>query len=340
MQFRFLACALLFAPAVFAQPDSAEATPQMVWQGEVNGTTFLYIHAKRLQVENKGGTPAGKPRYRFNDPLPMSSQEVRLHVGSGRDYVHIVEQPHADNNFTLTVAIEDHQPGSSFYSIALYWDAGDVFDRHGERGTNHLQWSGRVEEEVVVSCAADRCTSEAVRGTAVMHEHVKFARPLPTHNVAVRLEKVDGRGEVRIVEQPSEHNGYTARVRIRDPQTGIGDYAFTLAWKPPGAFDPLPARAERGLLWSGRVAGTVRVTVHGGAAFSEVLKGQPVAAELALFERPLPARSDLKPVLKKQQGRGAVDIVEFPTKGNGYQLIFEIRDSDGGSDMYEVEVSW
>ena len=65
-----------------------------------------------------------------------------------------------------------------------------------------------------------------------------------------------------------------------------------------------------------------------------------MTAERAVFERPLAARSDLRPSIKKRQGRGTVEIVEYPTKGNGYQLVFEIRDSGGGSDMYEVEVSW
>jgi len=312
----------------------------MVWQGEVDGTTFLYVHAKRLQVENKGGAPVEKQRYRFNDPLPATRQDVRLHVAEGRGYVHIVEQPRVDNNFTLTVGLEDRQPGSSFYSIALYWDAGGIFERPHERGRSQLQWSGRVEDEVIVSCAGDRCTSEAVRGTAVMREHFKFARPLPPHDVAVRIEKVDGRGEIRLVEQPSERNGYTARVQIRDPQAGVGEYAFTLTWMAPGRTAPAPPGAERGLLWSGRVEGTVRVIVHGGGAFSEVIKGWPVTAERAVFERPLPYRSDLMPAIKKRQGRGTVEIIELPTKGNGYQLVFEIRDSDGGSDMYEVEVSW
>lgn len=339
MQFRFIACALLSAPAFLAQPDTIEQKPQLVWEGEVDATTFLYVHGKRLQVENKEGAAPARPRYHLYDALPSSRQDVRLHVREGRGYVHIVEQPRADNDYTLAVAIEDRQAGSSLYSIALYWDATTIFDR-GERNRSRLKWSGRVEDEVIVSCAVDRCTSAAVRGAAVMREHFKMARPLPQRDVAVRLENVDGRGEVRLVEQPTERNGYTARVQIRDPQAGAGEYAFALTWKPVSAADEEFARAERGLLWSGRVEGTVRVTVHGGGAISEVLNGPPVSTERAVFERPLPARSDLRPAIRKRQGRGTVEIIEYPTKDNGFQLVFEIRDSGGGSDMYEVEVSW
>ena len=339
MRFRLLVCVITLAPT-FAQTDLTETKPQMVWQGQASGTTFLYVRAKRLRVESKDGATVENQRYRFRDSLPQFRQDVRLHVAEGRGYVHIVEQPRADNDYTLTLAIEDRQEGSSFYSLALYWDAGGIFDRPEERGRSQIKWSGRVEDEVVVSCSRNRCTSEASRGVPAMQEHFKFSRPLPQTDVEVRLENAEGRGDIRLVEQPAERNGYTARVQIRDPQSGTGDYAFKLSWKNAGHGTAERQVSETGLVWSGRVQGTVRVTVHGGGAMSAVVAGQPVTGERAVFERPLPARSDLTPSLRKRQGRGTVDIVEFPGSRNGYQLVFEIRDSGAGSDLYEVEVSW
>lgn len=340
MRFRLLACALTLVPGVPAQPGGADSKPQMIWQGEIEGTAFLYVHAKRLKVESKGGGPVENQHYRITAALPQSRQDVRLHVSEGRGYVHIAEQPRADNNYTLAIAIEDRQAGSSFYSLALDWDTGGVFDRANNRGRNQVKWSGRVEDEVLISCAADHCTSEAVRGVPVMREHFKFGHPLPQSDVEVALENPDGRGTIRLVEQPNEHNGYTARVQIRDPQSGASDYGFTLTWARAGRVSSEPLAARTGLVWSGRVEGIVRVTVHGGASFSEVVKGRPVQAENALFERSLPARSDLKPAIKKRQGRGTAEIVEYPNNQNGYQLVFEVRDSAGGSDLYEVEVAW
>src|SRR5258708_3424755 len=336
MQFRLLALALGFASAL---PAQHERKPQMIWQGEVDGTAFLYIRGKRLQVETKSGPPVARQRYRVYDPLPDTRQDVRLDVSEGRGYVHIAEQPRADNRYTLAVAIEDRQTGSSFYSIALYWNAGDLYDHTPGGRADRITWSGRVDEEVIVSCRGSHCASETVSGAPVMHERVKIPHPLPDRDVKGTLENVDGRGEVRLIEQPAESNGYTARVRIRDPQGGAGDYSFALTWARPGRLDPQPA-AQTGLVWSGRVEGTIRVTVRGGAAFSQVVNGRPVVEENARFDRPLPARSDLSPSVKKRQGRGNVDIIEVPSKGNGYQLVFEVRDSGNGSDFYEVEVTW
>lgn len=335
MQFRLWAFALLFASALPAQP---ERKPQMVWQGEVDETALLYVRGKRLEVETKGGSPVAKQRYRIYDPLPDTRQDAHLKVSEGRGNVRIAEQPRADNRFTLALSIEDKQAGSGFYSIALYWDTGDAYDRK-PGGADRITWSGRVDQEVTVSCHGSQCDSVAVSGAPVMHERVKISRPLPDRDVKVSLETGEGRGEVRLLEQPAELNGYTARVRIRDPQSGAGDYSFALTWARQGRQEPQSFAPVPGVVWSGRVEGTVRVTVQGGAAFSKVINGRPVAEEHARFDRPLPARTDLNPTVKKRQGHGSVEVIELPSGRNGYQLVFEVRD-DGGTDFYEVEVAW
>lgn len=339
MQLRLLAGAMALATALPVLRAGEETKPQMVWQGDVDGAAFLYIHGKRLKTETRDGGPIENQRYRISGALPALRQDVRLHITAGRGYVHVVEQPRVENDFTVTVAIEDRQPGRGSYSFALEWTTEDFSSSPNSRNRNQVKWSGRVEDEVVVSCSANKCTSETIRGVAVMREHVKFDRPLPARDVHVNLENVDGRGQVRIVEQPGESNGFTTRVRIRDPQSGVGDYSFTLLWNaPPAASEALAA--QTGLTWTGTVAGNVRVTVKGGVAFSEVVHGRPVEAESAQFERPLPARSDLKPAIKKLQGRGIVAIVELPSSRNGYQFVFEIQDPGNGPDAYKVEVAW
>jgi hypothetical protein len=57
-----------------------------------------------------------------------------------------------------------------------------------------------------------------------------FTSPLPRRAAAVRLEKKDGRGDVEIVQQPSQSNDFTAVIRIRDEKGGSDDYEFELIW--------------------------------------------------------------------------------------------------------------
>jgi len=339
MRISWVACGIVLATAILARSGlnaSPAAPPQMTWQGQVGGTVFLYIQGKHVKIEHKDGGQVSGQHFRFNFPLPDTHQDVRVQVLEGRGYVHVVEQPRADNGFTVALAIEDRQAGASAYSLAFYWTGDDS----GRR--DRVTWTGRVDGEALISCARSACTSQAVSGAGAMHEKAKFSGVLPQSPVAVTLETLEGRGEVKVVEQPSEGNGYTARVRIHNVSPGASDYAFSLTWPRPSvsATSDLPEPQRRGLLWSARVAGTIRVTVRGGSAFSEAFSGSAVTGERVIFDRPLPASSGVKPVATKIQGSGTVQMIEAPSQGNGYQFVFEIRSTAANPEIYEVEVAW
>jgi len=313
---------------------SAQDRPQFVWQGEVDGIDILYLHGKRLEVKVQEGAPVIGQQFQFHDSLPESRQDVRVEVRQGRGYVHVMDQPRIDNNYTLAVSIEDRQPGSSLYSIAIYWDTSNR-SFEGKQKMDQVTWSGRVDDDAVVSCQAKRCTSSPLAAD----EHFKFSKPLPSRDIEVRLEHSFGRGEIRLAEQPREKNNYTAQVAIRDPQAGSGEYTFTLVWDRNGAANLAP-EASAGLIWSGRVQGHIQVTIEGGSAISSVLEGGPVTGEHVDFIRPLPARSDLRPAVKILRGGGRAAIVQAPSAANHFRLAFELTSGDGGGDDYEVEVDW
>jgi hypothetical protein len=336
MPYAFLALFLFFS---MQHHLCAQDHPQFVWQGQVDGSAILHLTGKRLAVQIQEGAPVERQKFHFSDALPESRQTVRVEVLQGRGYVHIIDQPAIENNYTLAVAIEDRQPGSSFYSIALYWDtSNNAFERASQK-MDRVTWTGRVDEQAVISCRNQTCVSSAEHGAPVAEEHFKFSHPLPARDTDVRLEDPVGRGEIRLIQQPRPRNNHTARVSIRDPQAGAGEYSFTLTWNRQGS-ESAPDPTGRGFLWSGRVDGRVRVTIKGGASFSEVLEGAPIGGEHAESLRPLPARADLMPTIQKLRGRGRVSIVESPTEKNNYRLIFEIDDPGPGADDYEVELDW
>ena len=326
----------------------AAQQPQLVWEGEVDGISVLYVRGNRLDVRTQQGLPVQRQRFRFYDRLPDSRQDVQLQVMQSRGRVWISEQPRLDNNYTMAVTIEDRQGGSSFYSLAFFWrtDRGGFFEDRPFHppsnfdGRERLTWSGHVDDEAVIECRGNVCEVQASRGQPVTRERFQFTRPLPDRPVQVSLEDVNGRGEVRLIEQPGERNNYAARIMIRDSQGGAGDYSFTLAWNRPSRLESEPLYAERGLVWSGRVDGRVRVIVQGNSTRAEVVSGQPVSGEHAGFVRSMPARNLPNARVKRLRGRGRVEMVEFPSSRNGYRLVFEVEDSEGGADNYEVEVSW
>lgn len=57
---------------------------------------------------------------------------------------------------------------------------------------------------------------------------------LPRGPVQVYLERREGRGRIRIIQQPNPDNDFTAAVRIQDPKPGRSHYDFTLEWAGDG----------------------------------------------------------------------------------------------------------
>lgn len=345
---------LWFCASLAAQANPQQDRPQFVWQGQVDGTVILHLTGKRMSVEVSSGAPVEREKFHFSAALPEVQQNARLEVLQGRGYVHAVDQPTVDNNYTLSVAIEDRQPGSSFYSLELYWDTSDNPFEHAEK-TDRLSWAGRVGQDAIVSCHEVTCVSSgeigAPPGAGVTEERFKFSHPLPDRDLDVRLEEPDGRGQIQLVEQPRESNDHTVRVEVRDPQPGSAEYSFVLVWDRESAKDEKasknPAESAqafepvgRGFLWSGTVSGRVRVTLEGGASFSQVIAGPPIEREDSEILRPLPERADLKPQIRKLTGRGQVSIVETPSDKNHYRLVFEIDDPGPGAAGYQIEVDW
>jgi hypothetical protein len=320
----------------------AQDRPQFVWRGQVDGTVILHLTGKALVVQVQDGAPVEREKFHFSEALSDTQQNIRVEVLEGRGAVRVIDQPNLENHYTASVAIEDRQPGSSFYSIALYWDTSINAFEGGDANAGRVSWTGRVDEQAVISCRKRSCVSSAERGAPVADEHFKFSRPLPEKDVDVRLQDPQGRGDIRLIEQPRQSNNYTARVSIGDPLAGSGQYSFTLLWNRVGSKDtaPIPEPTGRGMLWSGTVHGRVQVTVQGGATFSATLDGAPVMRERAQMFRQIPTRANLSPTIQKLRGRGEVSIVESPSEKNNYRLVFEIDDPLPGADDYEIEVDW
>ena len=137
----------LLAMAVRAQTPPA-ASPQFVWEGDVDESAVLHIRGDRLEVENPRGERVQHQRYRFFHLPPDSRQQVRLEVVEGRGSVRITQQPALENDYTIAIDIDDRQEGRGHYSIALHWDAsGDDFqggarrwrDRGGQAKMNYAE---------------------------------------------------------------------------------------------------------------------------------------------------------------------------------------------------------
>jgi hypothetical protein len=103
-------------------------------------------------------------------------------------------------------------------------------DQGGPARSGRMTWKGKVDDDVRIVVRGGGAEVETIGGSPYYDAVSNFTASLPPRRVNVRLQKIRGRGEIFIEQQPSRENDYTAVVRIRDPKGGPADYEFELSW--------------------------------------------------------------------------------------------------------------
>jgi len=93
-----------------------------------------------------------------------------------------------------------------------------------------MRWRGTVDDIAQIRVQESSVDVSAVSGTPYSDGTYNFTSPLPYRRVTVNLIKLSGRGDMRIIQQPSRDNDYTAVIEIRDTNRGPGSYEFELSW--------------------------------------------------------------------------------------------------------------
>ena len=98
-------------------------------------------------------------------------------------------------------------------------------------------WSGTVDREAIIVMRGAYLETEGDGFESSREAQYRVNEALPRTNGTVRIERVDGRGEVEVIQQPSLFNGYTARVRVRDRQSGADHYRLVVTWYGANDYD-------------------------------------------------------------------------------------------------------
>lgn len=99
---------------------------------------------------------------------------------------------------------------------------------YGQSGV--LTWRGRVDDVTILEIRDRSVRDRVVSGQPAQRVDYNFSSALPRTEISVSVDKRRGRGEVRVVEQPSRRNGYTAVIEIRDSSGGASDYEIEVRW--------------------------------------------------------------------------------------------------------------
>jgi hypothetical protein len=109
---------------------------------------------------------------------------------------------------------------------------GNIGQANGGYGNSMLHWTGNVDDQLEIRLQNGRVDYRTLSGNQPTSIRVNnVGSQMPSSNASVSVMQHQGRGQVRIVQQPSARNGYTTVIRVNDPQGGYGFYDFDLVWQ-------------------------------------------------------------------------------------------------------------
>lgn len=314
-------------------PGNAGAN--MTWSGRVDAVARIRVVGRQAFVNTITGRPVTDARYDFKTALPRGNVNVEVYKTSGRGTVTVIEQPSPSNNHSAVIEIRDPSGGDDYYSFDLSWGPDGP---NPPIGGGQMNWQGNVDATVRVTIRGRNAVAQATSGREPTAVLANFQNALPRRPVNVSVRTIEGRGTVRVIQQPSRLNGFSAVIEINDPRGGSDRYAFEAEWDAFGGGRPGDDDAK--MTWTGRVDGTARVTVRGrNASVREIQTGVPVDNVSYDFFEDLPRRP-VNVRLNVVDGRGRVAVVSQPSASNRYTAEIEISDPLSGSDFYTFELDW
>ena len=210
------------------------------WRGQVDGVERN--HDPRhplLRIKHLEAKPIQRQNHRFSAPLPSREVHLKLNKIKGRGDVRLIEEPSSWNDYTAVVRLDDgKQMGDDYYEFELVWRSDDwddwennEWDEFENRREGIFRWEGRVDVGAEIEIRGDEHHVKDMGGQGTQERRARFQSPLPEREVPVSLHKIDGRGDVELVQTPSSSNNYTAVVRIEDDKNGADTYEFELTWR-------------------------------------------------------------------------------------------------------------
>ena len=115
---------------------------------------------------------------------------------------------------------------------ALEGRGGDVGSHEGagEGTSGRLHWRGTVDDNVQLVIRDGYVDVRTIGGTEYNDANYNFTSPLPHRRITVRVNKLNGRGTVRVLQQPSRENDFTAVIEIKDSSGGARQYEIEVLW--------------------------------------------------------------------------------------------------------------
>lgn len=241
----------------------------------------------------------------------------------------------------------------------------DAQPRQGNTaGRTLFTWAGAVDREVILSLDGNQLLVRGERGVPASRTSQTRVGAVPRADGHVQVRQHDGRGDVRVIQQPSARNNFITLIRIRDDRGGLDRYRISATWEPArrvaivndrrddgtykvkkndknnGKNNGNGSYGRNGLQWTGVVDDVVDVRVQGRRVqLVERSGARTFNVRSDLIGSGLDRASD-GVRLVQANGRGSIAVIEQPAPWNKYTAVVRIRDSRSGAAPYAFALQW
>lgn len=117
--------------AAFAQDPPPGSVKLLTWRGRVDGKEILSVRGRDLAIEHIQDDPHQPGAHRLHAELPERPVTVWMRVLESRPiHPFVLQQPRADNDYTVKVFLFDREPGYGEWALELYYVEGPP-ESHG-----------------------------------------------------------------------------------------------------------------------------------------------------------------------------------------------------------------
>jgi hypothetical protein len=113
-------------------------------------------------------------------------------------------------------------------------DRGGYDNVYGSGRAAVYEWQGTVDKEIQIQLRGNRAVVQPIGAGDDRNSRGRVMNGLPQRSGTLVVQRLDGRGSVDVIRQPSASNGYTATLRIRDSQGGSDHYRIVAYWQANG----------------------------------------------------------------------------------------------------------
>lgn len=92
-------------------------------------------------------------------------------------------------------------------------------------------WRGDVDDRVHLVIRNESLEMRIISGETRPDGNYSFTAALPGESVSVEVNKKEGRGDVKVIQQPTAENAFTAIVEIYDKRAGSKVYQLEILWR-------------------------------------------------------------------------------------------------------------